>query len=316
MPLTLDQREKIHCNLCGVETSEELMCEKKGRLGPDPFSIVKCSQCGLVYVNPRLKKEVIKNLYDKDYYTGDNWDEKIDYEGALKETEKFWRKFRLGNLPEILFYKPWLKGLKILDVGCALGNFMIFLKEQGAEVEGIEWSEYAGERGRSMGLKIHTGDIHSLRLEAAKFDVVVAREVIEHVYDPLAFVQEISRLLKPNGLFYYTTGNVAAVGNIQEWEYVRPEGHITYFSPKTMAAYFEKTGLKSVPRLSSIEYYFDYIRFGSYVEDPKLERLKKWGILGSNLNSLKNIIVLTVLWWVLNLKRKWGGYTMPLGIKE
>jgi len=51
------------CNLCGLRNDKFIFERLDGLL------LVQCRNCGLVYVNPRPKDELIPTLYDKDYFT-------------------------------------------------------------------------------------------------------------------------------------------------------------------------------------------------------------------------------------------------------
>ena len=56
-------------------------------------------------------------------------------------------------------------------------------------------------------LEYRVGAVEDLAKEGAKFDVVLAMEVVEHVHDIAGFVAQAASLLKPNGLFALSTLN-------------------------------------------------------------------------------------------------------------
>jgi SAM-dependent methyltransferase len=75
-----------------------------------------------------------------------------------------------------------------------------------------------------------------LEARAGAFDVVTAIDVIEHVADPIALLRRLRRLLKPGGLLVALTQNAAiAPNNFASWSYVRPEIHLSFFTPPAMA---------------------------------------------------------------------------------
>lgn len=112
--------------------------------------------------------------------------------------------------------RPWLSGVRVLDVGCGGGLLSEPLARQGAHVTGID-----ARPAHIDVAKAHCDtqedwvlDYCAQSLEgyakanpAASFDLVIAFEVIEHVHDPLVFLKSVDHLLKPGGLFLLSTIN-------------------------------------------------------------------------------------------------------------
>ena len=116
-----------------------------------------------------------------------------------------------------------LDGLNCLDIGCGGGILSEKLRRLGANVTGIDASkssiDIAKEHAKKSRLEINykcitTSELLEIKEEKAlnKFDLVIASEVIEHVYDRRMFLSDISNLCRPGGLVIFTTINNSLLG--------------------------------------------------------------------------------------------------------
>jgi SAM-dependent methyltransferase len=97
--------------------------------------------------------------------------------------------------------------LKVLEVGCAEGGFLDVLYELGMNVAGVELSpdrvEIAKQKNPKMNVMV--GDITADDVAEKindQFDLIVLRDVIEHIPDRIATFNNISKLLKPGGFLF------------------------------------------------------------------------------------------------------------------
>lgn len=155
---------------------------------------------------------------------------------------------------------------KILDLGCGTGLFIKFLSKKNNNVEGVEISKKAAKIGQKKGLKIKIADLHfSFPYKKNTFDTITAGEVIEHIYDTDFFLEEIKRILKPNGYLILSTPNIATFGRrlmllfginpLIETSLDKASGHIRYFTKKSLTELLEKHHFKLISFKS------DYINF-------------------------------------------------------
>jgi SAM-dependent methyltransferase/uncharacterized protein YbaR (Trm112 family) len=104
--------------------------------------------------------------------------------------------------------------LRILDVGCGDGAATALLADRahGHTVVGADWSQMALERARARGLTLVRATLDSGRLPVPDeaLDVVVFSEVIEHLVDTDAALDELVRVLRPGGSLLLSTPNLAA----------------------------------------------------------------------------------------------------------
>lgn len=109
--------------------------------------------------------------------------------------------------------KP-LKNIKLLDIGSGGGLICKPMYEFGADVTGIDANEYntkaamAYAKERNLDIKYINNTVENYILENnKKYDVILCLEVIEHVANPKEFVQNISKLLKHDGILIFSTIN-------------------------------------------------------------------------------------------------------------
>jgi methionine biosynthesis protein MetW len=129
--------------------------------------------------------------------------------------EKYWSTegfFPHGKIwPELrALYEKWIPpGASVLDVGCGDGQTSgKWLSENGRQYVGVDISANAVDEARQSGLEaIKIEDASVLPFDADSFDVVVCVEVLEHLFDPQRAIKNISRVLKPGGIFIATVPN-------------------------------------------------------------------------------------------------------------
>ncbi len=138
-----------------------------------------------------------------------------------------------------------------LDVGCSSGSVLAVAKQCGFSIHGVEPAAKAAETaGKIQGAEVFNGFLHEAQYPDNHFDIITLFEVIEHLTDPISLIKEIGRILKPGGVLLIGTGNagswtVQALGN--KWEYFDIKlhgGHISFFTPESMALLAEKSGLE------------------------------------------------------------------------
>jgi 2-polyprenyl-6-hydroxyphenyl methylase/3-demethylubiquinone-9 3-methyltransferase len=109
-----------------------------------------------------------------------------------------------------------LKGLSVLDIGCGGGLLSEPMARLGATVTGVDASArniavaslHAGKQ--ELEIDYRQGTAEALANSDARFDIVLALEIVEHVADVDLFLKSISRLVKPNGLLFLSTLNRTA----------------------------------------------------------------------------------------------------------
>lgn len=149
--------------------------------------------------SPKINNEFYGELASKWY---DAYDDPV----ALLRAEN---KVKLPWIEERLSKNNISPGAKILDVGCGAGLATNPLAKKSYKVTGVDLAEGALEeakkRDETKSVNYICANALSLPFENESFDAVISLDFLEHVDEPEKVVKEISRVLKPGGLFFYHT---------------------------------------------------------------------------------------------------------------
>lgn len=148
-------------------------------------------------------KEVNNAIYDT---YGDRWYTAYDDPVALLRAES---KTKTPWILERI--EKFFPHARVLDVGCGAGFLSNELALKGHAVTGIDLSQeslaVAGRHDATHSVRYLAADAYQLPFSDGSFDVVTAMDFLEHVEDPKRVIAEISRVLKPGGLFFFHTFN-------------------------------------------------------------------------------------------------------------
>jgi methionine biosynthesis protein MetW len=98
-------------------------------------------------------------------------------------------------------------GRRVLDLGCRDGALTRAYLD-GNDVVGVDADREALAEAAKLGIETHWADLdQTLDFPDASFDVVVAGELLEHLRDPRRLVEEIRRVLRPEGTFVASVPN-------------------------------------------------------------------------------------------------------------
>ena len=153
----------------------------------------------------------------------------------------------------------WVKTLsktkRTIDIGCAAGYFVNFMKSQGWEAEGIEIAEGPVRFAREvLQLPITKADFLNWDNEVKeKFELITLWASIEHLHKPKETLEKIYSHLEPGGRMILSTcryGILAWITGIN-WRYMNVPEHLYYYSLKGIIKECERIGFK---KISSITY--------------------------------------------------------------
>jgi SAM-dependent methyltransferase len=137
---------------------------------------------------------------------------------------------------------------KLLDVGCATGDFLSQAKNLGHAAEGLELSRWSSDIARKRRLRIYLETLQSLSSRFPKqYDIVTLWCVIEHFEHPGQEMAYINKLLKRGGHVALWTGDVDSIVSRlfgRRWWYWQGQ-HIQYFTRSSLNLLAEKSGFEN-----------------------------------------------------------------------
>jgi len=242
MPVSAVKSEIAPCALCkNNEFKTALICED--------FYFVRCIKCGLVQRNPQPDKNEIIARYStqfgKDYLSYE-----LANENAFLNLQLLALKDAKFEFDAKQYKKPTVKNLSVLDIGCATGALLEYLRTQGWHVTGVEISP-SGEYARNeRGLDVRSSVLEETGFSDNSFDCVLASHLIEHLNDPRLFLTEVHRILKKDGQFFITTPDISGFQARlygSKWRSAIFD-HLYLFSTRTLIKMLKDTGFKVTRR--------------------------------------------------------------------
>ncbi len=155
--------------------------------GPGAFAFALCGTCGASYLLGRPDDHAMEAYYPQGY---------IRTGRAPASIRTAFRRLDLGARVRLAASMP---GRRILDVGCARGDFLLQMRARRWIIAGVEPTDWLAGEALGLGIPVWTGTLEQVRLRPATFDVVTIWDVLEHVADPVADLQRVRRLLAPGG---------------------------------------------------------------------------------------------------------------------
>ncbi len=261
-----------NCPACGSKKSTKAFTSVD-RLFYTPgfWNVVHCDDCGLAFTNPRPSATTLGNYYPDDYgpYHGappppavqeglrarlrqQTQRQHFGYFTDRYHASVFWK---LVTWPLVRIFKSNLlpplpsaqAGRRVLEIGCAHGERLRYLRTLGWDVQGVEFSDLAASRAREKGLPCITSSIEDCTLPEASFDVIIMSMVLEHLSDPLAALKKINRWLKPGGRLLLSVPNDAGLEArlFKEYGYsLDVPRHLTHFTPDTLSRMLATAGFE------------------------------------------------------------------------
>jgi len=299
------QLEHVPCDLCGHQEYTVRYRKPDTWLWPNQFEypVVECRKCGLVYVNPRPTQDSMRLFYPAGYHDDrDHPHHEARYIAQAK-------------------YLPKLANERVLDIGCARGDFLTYLKKTYPGIRAFG-CDFFSEKVTSPEISFQKALLPNCGYPAESFDLVTAWAVFEHLHSPSQYFAEVHRVLRVGGRFVFLVTNSESLYGRRAYAEDIPR-HTYHFSENSLAGYANIFGFE----IAGIHYddvIFDgrgtgtfYQLFSTVGGDNWQQRyFKKRNVVSKVLGLVGRIIDKTVFAWHWEAKLRRSGIIVVEFIKR
>ena len=206
----------------------------------------RCDTCGFRQVRPRLTSRELSALYPEGYFDASA---DVGYGDYSREAQRRARDayFLMSRLPP---RRPF----RVLEVGCALGFLLAPLRDAGLDVAGVDASPFAAYYASTRyGLDVVTGTLEDAAWPDASFDLVIQKDLLEHVSHPRRHLLETHRILRPGGAVWLITpngeANLRPLLTVARTDGDGPlplldQGHLSFFDARHLDTLFAACGFQ------------------------------------------------------------------------
>lgn len=221
--------------------------------------IVRCNQCSFHYIGNQTYVEKTIGLYKSmsdEAYVQEERERRRSFERVIRHIEHL----RCGK-----------KGA-LLDIGCCTGGLLVQAQSRGWNVFGLDLSQWACTIAKKLhGLTIHNGTLETYSRKKERFDAITLLDVLEHVEDPVALMEQAHQKLAADGMFCIVTpdyGSLAARLLGKRWWGIRL-AHLSYFTINDIRRLAEMAGFHIRTHRTYVRYfslYYIFVRLFPFIE--------------------------------------------------
>ena len=273
------------CPWCTSKNTHLHLMLKDYFLTQEPFEIVQCDDCGLLFTIPRPAPDAMGRYYKSEVY----FSHRENNRGFIPRVYESVKSINMRH--KVALATSGLSKGKLLDIGCGVGDFIHSVECAGWQCVGIEPSADAITIAQQ---RVHA-EILSLvdlsSLDDGMFDVITMWHVLEHVDDLHSEIVQLHRLLKPGGRLVVAVPNYCSYDADyyqDRWAAYDVPRHLNHFSKRVLFSILQSSGFvfDSFDKLQWDAFYISYMSEKSVGHSLPLVRGFFTG-LRSNLKARK-----------------------------
>lgn len=231
----------LQCPICDNKQLNNYHKIKDYFLTQEDFTIVRCEQCGFLFLNPRPDKLEIAPYYKAEAYISHSDTKK----GMIAKIYQVVRNLNIRKKYKLI--NKYKKLGKILDIGCGTGDVLAYFSKKSWQVEGVEPDVDARKVAQEKNLLHLHNEQDFSGFPDSSFDVITMWHVMEHVHNLEERMKTVRRLIKTDGVFIFSvpineSWDAKHYGRFwAAWDVPR---HLYHFSQKTAQMLIEKHHFK------------------------------------------------------------------------
>lgn len=215
----------------------------------EAFSLYRCSNCQTTQIVPTPNPELLKKYYQSEYYGDSNSFIQSDrkFTPIIEALVQSFNRSRAKYLVRFLKKDALRSNVRVLDIGCGRGSFLNYLNKLGYSCFGTDISEFKNSAHSSI--RFYQGELEELNLESKFFDAISIWHVLEHTLNPDTTLSEISRIIKPRGIFSVAVPHFGSWQSQlfgRHWFHLDLPRHIFHFNEHSLKFLLEKHGFEMI----------------------------------------------------------------------
>lgn len=249
--------EDISCYACGSPSTEadELVRAQDDLTGkPGTFRFVRCRRCGLAYQSPRVDLAHIKDYYDDEYIAHRKT---TSFGPFTRFYERAMSKHDRDKVAIVRRYVELDAASQVLDVGCAVGTFLLMIKDLfGSAVTGVDFKDMS-HYPRFEEIAFHHGLFYEQDLGEGRFDLITMWHFLEHDYDPRRSLRAARSALAEDGRLIIEVPRLDSVTYRlygDRWPGLQAPQHTVLFDKAMLLNFVRREGFEVV----------DYLPYGAF----------------------------------------------------
>lgn len=231
------------CPCCKEKNIGKVLLVKDHSVSNEVFEIWECRLCTARFTQNTPCKSEIGRYYQSENYISHSETKK----GFINSLYHSVRKQTLSSKKDLIKKITKLSAGNILDVGAGTGAFLHTMKNSGWTVTGLEPDENARANANNLyGIQLQPSQ-NLFALPAETFDAITLWHVLEHVHDLHEYLDQLKKLLKPDGCLFIAVPNYTCYDEKvykEFWAAYDVPRHLYHFSPTSITQLLLHHGLQ------------------------------------------------------------------------